>query len=207
MRAFWIASVFELQRAMCAPVRVLLPENGAPIWHNKQSNSVLSGAPLKAEEQRVARQEEQRKRRNLEESGASTLQREPPQSRLYTHTLSFFLFFSPPLFSVYISLLFMPLFIAALLKHLILIPIAPWLSLRTELAHVFTVDRIDLSPSERPRRVFFCVWVSLPALTCLSITFRPTGQFRHTARIHLQLLLSPSAFILRLFSSLTVFIG
>lgn len=92
MRAFW----FELQRAMCAPVRVLLPENGAPIWHNKQSNSVLSGVPLKAEEQRVARQEEQRKRRNLEESGASTLQREPPQSRLYTHTLSFFLFFPPP---------------------------------------------------------------------------------------------------------------
>ena len=36
----------------------MLPENGAPIRHNKRNNSALSGVPLNPEEQRVAPQEE-----------------------------------------------------------------------------------------------------------------------------------------------------
>ncbi len=40
------------------PLLVLLPENGAPIRHNKRNNSGLSGVPLNPEEQRVAPQEE-----------------------------------------------------------------------------------------------------------------------------------------------------
>lgn len=109
----WIALAFELGKR-CALLLVLLPENGAPIRHNKQSNSVLSGVPLKSEEQRVAPQEEQRRRRNFWRIWSSTLQREPPQSRLYTPSASFIFL---PLLCIHFSSFHASFFfIAALFK-------------------------------------------------------------------------------------------